>query len=276
MAYLHLPTVLNGVVDTPDVSATLCFASWVVYNYNNARDSLILSFEQDGILTISKNGDVSTGHWKYDKEENEFTIFHETRRYSLYLHFLDDETIALYYPRIAEKKNGAWFSLKDAVVEQELEEYLGSCEGRISKLYGHYIYMIADSQQINIPKLSLEWIKQHLENKAVVETIVDEVFKQRWSRYNKTISAIIITLLIFFIVTANYIMNFIDRIVYCEIGAEMIKYFIFPFIALVLYQLYKFVGIKMKERIKKQKRKFRQFLRKLELKSELHIQSIIR
>lgn len=268
MAYLHLPTELNGVIDTPDVNATICCASWVVYN--SVRDSLILSFEQDGALTISKNGDVSTAHWKYDKEENEFRVFYDTRRCTLKLNFLDDDIMVLSHPIISEKKNGAWSSLKDSDVKQELEALLGSCDGFSRKLYGDHIYMIADSQQSNISECSLECVKQHLENKAIAETIVNEVFKQQWNRYNKTTSAIIITEFIFLILISGCITNLvyrivpaylIDRYLLAEMGTEILAGSILLLIALMCYQIYKRADIKMKERMKKKKIEFRQFLK---------------
>lgn len=107
-------------------------------------------------------------------------------------------------------------------------------------------------------------------DKAIAETIVNEVFKQQWNRYNKTTSAIIITEFIFLILISGCITNLvyrivlaylIDRYLLAEMGAEILAGSILLLIALMCYQIYKRADIKMKERMKKKKIEFRQFLK---------------
>lgn len=126
---LKIPEILRGISNKLDIIATLCDKSWIVFNDEGVR--ILLIFQDDGTLIVSRNGNVSKQKWSYIKANS--TILIEDTKQSFLLHpaFIDNVIFAL-------KQDGT----------------------------EHHLFMIDEKQQGELSTFTLQYLNQYFINKV--------------------------------------------------------------------------------------------------------------
>ena len=250
---LRFPKILSGVLYTSDISKVLYSTEWVVYN--DTEDNVLLSFERNGQLIVSRNGEISKGKWNYDIE-NEMVIWirYYNLSYRLVTGYVDDNIVVLHHSQTIEWDGEVSHCLKSSDEYEQLKSFL--FEGPFDR----NIYMIAKSKQGALSLFTYESIIEYFRDKALFEAIVEEVFKQKWHRLlitYETLQVVGLILIIFIgiligILTTWYVI--LVEIVSLAIGC-------------IGYWLLKRTYELAKCRLRKKEIEFRQFLKNLKHKS---------
>lgn len=149
---MKIPEILQGISKNLDVQAILCGRAWVIFNDENVK--VILIFEKDGTLIISRNGNASKGSWNYINANSTILIEESHQAFLLHPSFLDEVVFAL-------RQDGT----------------------------EHYIFLIDEKSQNMFDTLCLNSLHQYFSNRAQKaierqeqlkkQTIEEELIKQR-------------------------------------------------------------------------------------------------